>query len=245
MKLKIFIITILFSLYGCKDKLKNELPFLLHYPNQENNSKLYPLVICLHDANGRGTDNLGRGSEAYKILTEPNQQKKTPAFVIIPQCPTTEKWVNCYWTSGNYDMSILQITDQLKFVNDLIDDLVKKHNIDPTRIYITGQSMGSYGVWDLAVRKPNFFAAGLMISGGGDTSKVSQLLDLPLKMFNSDKDPLVPVRGARAINEKFKRLEGSKFSYKEYKSKKHNIWHQVWRQEKNIKWMFSQKRSLQ
>ena len=131
MKLKIFIITILFSLYGCKDKLKNELPFLLHYPNQENNSKLYPLVICLHDANGRGTDNLGRGSEAYKILTEPNQQKKTPAFVIIPQCPTTEKWVNCYWTSGNYDMSILQITDQLKFVNDLIDDLVKKHNIDP------------------------------------------------------------------------------------------------------------------
>ena len=244
MKLKLFIIATLFTLYGCKDELRSELPFLLHYPNKENNTKLYPLVICLHDANGRGNDNLGRGSEAFKLLTDSTQQIKTPAFVLIPQCPKAKKWVNCYWTSGNYDMSILEITDQLKDVNDLIDDVVEKHNIDPARIYITGQSMGSYGVWDLAVRKPHFFAAGLMISGGGDTNKVHQLLDLPLKMYNSEKDPIVPVRGARAINYKFKKLEASKFYYKEYKTKNHNIWHQVWSQEKVIKWMFSQKRSL-
>ena len=207
MKLRLFITIILFTLYGCKDELRSELPFLLNHPSNVNNAKLYPLVICLHDADGRGNDNLGRGSVAYKLLTDSTQQIKTPAFVLMPQCPKAKKWVNCYWTSGNYDMSILEITDQLRAVNDLIDDIVEKYNIDTDRIYITGQSMGSYGVWDLAVRKPDFFAAGLMISGGGDTNKVNELLDLPLKMYNAEKDPLVPVRGARAISNKFKKLE--------------------------------------
>lgn len=243
LKFKLFATILIILLFGCKNDISSELPFLLHKPIEQQENRLYPLVICLHDADGRGSDNTGRGSEAYMILTDSLQQSKNPSYILIPQCPIAKKWVNCYWTSGNYDMSILEITNELEIVNELIDDIVEKYNIDRSRIYLTGQSMGSYGVWDLSVRKPNFFAAAIMISGGGDINTVVNLLELPMKMYNSEKDPLVPSRGAKSITQKFKEFKSHHFTYKEYEGAAHNIWHRVWRSEKIIEWMFSKKRS--
>lgn len=243
MKFRLFAIILNLLLFGCNNDISSELPFLLCKPLKQQGDKLYPLVICLHDADGRGSDNKGRGSEAYMILTDSLQQDKNPSYILIPQCPTAKKWVNCYWTSGNYDMSILEITHELEMVNELIDNIVEKYNIDRSRIYLSGQSMGSYGVWDLSVRKPNFFAAAIMISGGGDINTVVDLLELPIKMYNSKKDPLVPSRGARAVNQKFKEFKSHHFTYKEYEGEMHNIWHKVWKSEKIIEWMFSKNRS--
>ena len=36
---------------------------------------------------------------------------------------------------------------------------------DPTRVYLTGQSMGGHGAWMFAAQQPRFFAAVAVVCG--------------------------------------------------------------------------------
>ncbi len=48
-------------------------------------------------------------------------------------------------------------------VDKLVDELVHRHNIDTTRIYLTGLSRGGYGVWQMAINHPKKYAAMISI----------------------------------------------------------------------------------
>ena len=50
-------------------------------------------------------------------------------------------------------------------------DEVTKIRCDPTRVYLTGLSMGGYGSWNLALTHPEKFAAVVPICGGSELIK--------------------------------------------------------------------------
>src|SRR5947207_771990 len=65
--------------------------------------------------------------------------------------------------------------------------------LDPQRLYITGLSMGGFGVWDAIVRQPRRFRAAVPICGGYDEDALGPVVDLPLWTFHAADDPVVTV----------------------------------------------------
>ncbi|MDB4743974.1 phospholipase, partial [Planctomicrobium sp.] len=101
--------------------LEIELDYLLSLPENYESKNEWPLILFLHGAGERG-DNLDR----VKIHGPPKliaSGEKLPFIVVSPQCPK-DRWWNA-----------VELTA-------LLDEIVEKHNVDESRIYVTGLSMG-------------------------------------------------------------------------------------------------------
>jgi predicted peptidase len=88
----------------------------------------------------------------------------------------------------------------------MIDDVLANYNVDKSRIYLTGLSMGGFGTWDLAVSYPNYFAAIAPICGGGNPILVSRLKDIPVWVFHGKKDDAVPEQQSALMVEALKKI---------------------------------------
>ena len=116
----------------------------------------------------------------------------------------------------------------------------KEYSIDPQRIYLTGLSMGGYGTWDLLARKPDLFAAGVPVCGGGDESTAEKFAKVPVWVFHGDKDTAVPVGRSRTMVEALKKAGGHP-KYTEYAGVGHNPWDKAYADPKLMNWLFKQK----
>ena len=70
------------------------LPYRLHVPEKPEPRRLYPLVVHMHGAGSRGTNNLDqiRNGGADFILWA---KRRGEEFVFLaPQCPADKKWVD-------------------------------------------------------------------------------------------------------------------------------------------------------
>ncbi len=65
----------------------------------------------------------------------------------------------------------------------LIEDFVALRGVDPNRIYLMGYSAGGDGVWQLAPRMADRFAAAAMMAGHPNESSVLGLRNLPFAIF--------------------------------------------------------------
>src|SRR4051812_12037849 len=59
----------------------------------------YPLLVFLHGAGERGTDNAAQLKWGGKFVGQ-GIQGKQKCFVIAPQCPPGKQWVNTPWAQG-------------------------------------------------------------------------------------------------------------------------------------------------
>ena len=221
---------------------QNILPYILDEPIIVEDSSLYPLVICLHGAGGRGDDNTGRGCYAYDVLKQTENRENYPCYIFFPQCPTGEQWVDTPWNLGNYNIGDVEASDEMEFVIHFIDSIINNYSIDKSRIYVTGQSMGGFGTWDLILRRPELFACAIPVCGGGDTSKVNRIKDLPIWIFHGSEDDIIPVEASREMYNSLKRLN-NKVMYTEFEGVKHGSWIPAWNNEELVEWMFNQKTS--
>src|SRR6185503_10295695 len=71
--------------------------------------------------------------------------------------------------------------------------------IDPARIYATGQSMGGFGTWSIITQHPDLFAAAIPICGGGDPSQAPKTKAMPIWAFHGNADTVVPVENTRGM----------------------------------------------
>src|SRR5262245_9227645 len=94
-------------------------------------------------------------------------REKYPCFVVAPQCPEGEQWVEVDWTLDAHDFDEKpSVTMQL--VIELLENLPQKYSIDLSRLYVTGLSMGGFATWDMISRYPDKFAAAAQVCGGAD-----------------------------------------------------------------------------
>jgi predicted esterase len=166
------------------------LPYRLFIPANYSSAKRYPIVLCLHGAGERGSDNLTQITN-YRLATswaDPANQLNYPCFVVAPQCPASGGW--------NTNLS-LPIRPELAVANNILDSLAREFAIDTNRFYVTGLSMGGYGTWELIIRFPARFAAAVPMSGGADQSYAVNCVGVPIWDFHGALDPLVPVQYSR------------------------------------------------
>jgi predicted peptidase len=116
-----------------------------------SNTNKYPVVIALHGIKEKGNtlaDVPRVANVGLPKLVKYGQQY--PFILISPQLKTTMSM----W-SGDY---VMQVVNYVK----------TKLRIDEKRIYLTGLSLGGYGVWKVAAAYPSVFAAMVPICSGGN-----------------------------------------------------------------------------
>lgn len=219
------------------------MPYRLFVPNDYNPDKAYPLVLFLHGAGERGTDNNAQltANKGATLWAENQNQAAYPCFVVAPQCPAEKQWVNTNWSYGSYSTDEIPISTELKMVKDIIDTIGIKYNIDPEKLFVTGLSMGGYGTWDIIMRFPGMFRAAVPICGAGDPSKASLLKNLTLRVFHSSDDGVVPVSGSRDMVNAINAIGPSSRTefYTEYTDQGHFSWVNAYNTEDLVNWLFT------
>ena len=223
------------------DPYGSTLPYQLLKPAGSHAAKL-PLVLFLHGAGERGTNNTAQLRNGTKLFLDPANQAKFPAYVLAPQCPPNKQWVDMPWGTDKGSQPETP-SAPMQLVIALLDSLEKEHPIDTDRIYVTGLSMGGYGTWDLITRFPNRFAAGAPVCGGGDETVAAKAAKVPLWVFHSDDDTVVKTIRSRNMVAAI-RAAGGQPKYFEYWGLGHNSWDATYAEPELLPWMFSQKRGL-
>ena len=57
----------------------------------------YPLVLFLHGAGERGNNNSAQLIHGTKLYLDAANRAKFPCFVVAPQCPANQQWVDMPW----------------------------------------------------------------------------------------------------------------------------------------------------
>jgi len=211
-------------------------------------SKKYPLVVFLHGSGERGIDNEKQLTWGADIFLDSLNRNRYPAIILFPQCPANESWANTTRTEikdslGGFRLDTLarpKKTTQLLL--NFIDTLGASGGIDKQRIYIGGLSMGGFGTFEILWRRPDLFAAAIVICGGGTPEKVSSYAPkLPIWVFHGDADAVVPVSNSRIMVTALKSAKMS-LTYTEYPGVNHDSWKNAFAEPKLMDWIFSQKK---
>lgn len=219
-----------------KNKNGDTMPCRIFKPAGYNRKSRYPLVLCFHGAGGRCTDSKSRGTQAFVALSSPEVQKEYPAFLLTPQCPGDKVWVTTF-----YSLSKDKPSEPMGLVVDILQSVCAEFRVDPTRVYVTGQSMGGYGTWDIIVRYPKTFAAAIPVCGGGDFHQAKRIAHLPIWAFHGDKDTVVLPRASRRMVEALKKAGSKNVEYTEYPGVAHASWVPAWKEKELIPWLFKQR----
>ena len=220
------------------------LAYRLFQPDGHDQTRRYPLFLFLSSSMGRGFDNKAQIERGARVLASDAVQGIQPCFVLAPQCPPRTQWLNTSFKTmpfPNYDQDGIPESDTMKSVVKLINKLVKEFNIDPDRIYVTGDSMGSSGTWDIITRHPDLFAAAFTSSGVSDPSKAPLIAHMPIWAFHGEKDRVSDVNNTRNMVRELRRY-GSDCRFTEFEGAGHGI-PQVYEQPGLFPWAFSQARN--
>jgi predicted peptidase len=217
-----------------------KLLYRLMKPKDYDPKRKYPLVLFLHGAGERGDDNQAQLKWGAEDFASETNRSKHPCFVVVPQCPHDEQWVDVPWSADSHTMPE-KPTPALRKSLDLIAQLSKEFSIDPNRLYITGLSMGGYGVWDAIQRHPDLFAAAAPVCSGGDPQYARQIAHVPIWAFHGAKDPVVKPHRSREMIEAIKAVGGQP-KYTEYPDATHNSWTPTYDDPELYQWMFAQSR---
>lgn len=215
------------------------LPYRLHKPADAHSGKHYPVVLFFHGAGERGTNNADQLKHVAPAFVTPLALEKFPCFVIAPQCPNDQQWVNMPW--GNETGTRPEASASMQLALGALDDAIKEFAIDTNRIYVSGLSMGGYATWDCITRFPNRFAAGVPICGGGDEKTVTpEVAKVPVWAFHSSDDTAVKVIRTRNMIAAMK-AAGGRPHYFEYFGLGHFSWGQAYAEPELFPWLFSQR----
>lgn len=201
-----------------------------------------PVVLFLHGAGERGSDNWRQTSVGLGAAIEQNPSR-FPFVAVFPQCPHG-RW----WTDPNMQALALKS----------LEITMKEFNADPERVYLTGLSMGGYGSWRIVANNPGKFAAIAVVCGGilpppglrvEDNFKgpngedpyawvAKQVGKTPVWVFHGGADPVVPVGESRKMVEALK-AAAANVKYTEYQGVGHNSWDKAYSEAGLTDWFLS------
>jgi predicted peptidase len=212
------------------------MPYRLFVPRDYNPAKKYPLVLWLHNAAGRGSDNLlqisGSNFLGTHIWTDPENQEKHPAFVLAPQCGDTKAW-------GRPHANTPPVA--LRLALEILDKVEREYSVDLDRVYVVGQSMGGEGVWAALADAPGRFAAAIALCGYGELWMIDRDAKVPVWIFQGDADEIVDVGRAREWVEALHKADGAP-KYTEVPAWGHNVWEKAFTSPDIVPWIFAQHR---
>ncbi|MCG6117568.1 MAG: dienelactone hydrolase family protein [Aquimonas sp.] len=142
-------------------------------PCEAEDGRRRPLFISLHG--GGGTASEYNDEQWANQLELGHSYAPAEGIYIAPRAPTDE-W-DC-WHGPTVDALLVR----------LIDALVAAGTVDPDRVYLMGYSAGGDGVYQLAPRMADRFAAAAMMAGHPNGVSVENLRNLPFAIHMGAQD---------------------------------------------------------
>jgi len=190
-----------------------------------------PVIVFLHGIGQRGAGGFLPESGAGVALLR-RYLSKVPAVVLLPQCRA-----GSYWSDPFMDEMVMTALSQTE----------SEFEADPGRLYLTGVSMGGYGVWHLASRHAGRFAALVSVCGGVHGRDGARFKDTaekvgrtPAWLFHGADDRVVSVEESRRMTAALKAVGGN-VKYSEYPGVGHAVWTQVFAERGLMPWLLSQR----
>lgn len=201
-------------------------------------------MLFLHSSSASGVDqisqyeaNRGPGLELW--ASDP-VQRRHPSYIVAPRADfsVAPTWVRQWVATPDPSP---QEREPLELAIELIrNELPAELPIDPRRLYITGYSMGAFGVWIGIGRHPELFAAAIPIAGGGDPVQAAAA-SAAVWAFHGDADPVVPVDRTREMVEAV-RQGGGNVRYNELPGVDHGAYGAALTTPGLVDWLFEQAR---
>ncbi|MEQ8762898.1 MAG: prolyl oligopeptidase family serine peptidase [Planctomycetota bacterium] len=226
-----------------KDGSSREYRYLVLEPLEREEGKTYPVVLFLHGAGERGDDPRLLEKHFLDRIVESPVRERFPCYVIAPQCPKDDMWSRTIWSNRESSEQAKEPTEALAAAWAIFQKEIERlPAVDPSRLYLTGLSMGGFGSWELAARHPETFAAVVPICGGGDERQAERLINVPIWAFHGAKDEVVPVERTRSMIAAIRKAGGEPL-YTEFPEEGHSSWKPAYQDpDRAIGWMFAQKR---
>jgi poly(3-hydroxybutyrate) depolymerase len=134
-----------------------------------------PLVVALHPG-GRAPY---YGSSFMQSIVEP-ALRSWGAVVVAPDVPDGS------WATARSERAVLALVEHVR----------AHYAIDPTRVLVTGYSMGGRGTWYMASRHPDVFTGAIVMAGSPGDTDLESLPAVPLYLINSPEDEVIPFEAA-------------------------------------------------
>lgn len=168
------------------------MPYRVYVPAKYSASTPTPLVIALHG--------LGANEDSFfdSYSRVPPQLAEKHGFLMAAPLG--------YRVDGFYGSRIMaggDIASQRRGeyseqdVLEVLRLMKANYNVDESRIYLIGHSMGAIGTWALAAKHPQIWAATAAFAGIGAPALAEQMKHIPHFVVHGDNDPTVNVSGSR------------------------------------------------
>jgi predicted peptidase len=225
---------------------KSQIRYLIYFPEEygKDPAQKWPVLLFLHGSGEAGSDlDLVKKVGLPAVLT---RQSDFPFIVIAPQLPAPSS----SYDSGPIDQQTYLIqwgwNSQIEALDELLKRVIPAYAIDPSRVYLTGLSLGGYGAWAYALRYPHRFAAVVPIAGGympdSDSvpGNICDLKDLPIWAFHGSSDTTVPPTQSRVLVDALKAC-GSQVRFTMIRGGGHAAsWEYAYNSAELWEWMLSQ-----
>ncbi len=172
------------------DNLKRT--FKVYTPSSYDKSSPLPLVIALHGRGGNGESMILVTRKGFNKLAERD------GFIVVYPDGVEQNWNDGRSDEEANDRAHSENIDDVGFISELIDIMIKDHNADPKRVYVTGISNGAIMAYRLACELSDKITAiapvdgnipYMLFPGCSPSGPVSVLA------INNMNDPLVPYEG--------------------------------------------------
>ena len=206
-----------------------KLNYLLYLPSSygKDANQKWPLLVFLH-----GTREVGRDVNKLKKAIVPHLVEDNPDFPFIVVSPQSPSQVGGWYPN-------------LKAIEAILDEVQHDFAIDADRVYLTGLSMGGYGVWALAMDDADRFAAIAPVVGGYfySAKQLCKLKDKPTWVFGAKRDRNVPIKESERVVKALKDCGGEpKFTV--FENAGHDEgWELAYTTTDIFEWLLQQKRT--
>ncbi len=211
------------------DETGEILPYRIYVPTKYDASRTYPLIVALHGGGGNENTMIGGPKSQMKTLAE-----KHGYIVAAP---------SAYRAFGGYgkefdekaapELAHMTRLSEIDVLNVL--KLVRaEYNVDPSRIFLMGHSMGGNGTWRLGAKYADIWAGLAPVASGQATPEgfahgtiapglammrlttkpydFEAIRHIPVFVCHGVLDPRAPIENARAMVAAMKEL-GMNYAY--------------------------------
>lgn len=235
-------------------------PYSVYVPRNYDSSRSWPLVVGLHAS---GSNHWLMMRRLFGVGNRPGESE-AQAKRRMPPLPDVPMLAVCPNGRGNsFGFSGLGEDDVWR----AIADVKRVYNVDESRIYLTGFSMGGRGTWDLGLKYPDRFAAIAPVAGlthyrftrnwpkesnpamfflleaTSPLNSAENALNLPIHVFHGANDPAVWPANSDAMFERLSELSQTP-AYTKYANASHNVWDRAWARASIFDW-FAQYRRVE
>ena len=207
------------------------LPYRIYLPKGVGGSKRTPILLLLHGAGERGSDNYTQMRNFKNIFTTAGDII-TDSIIIAPQCPSHGWW--------SLDEGYNDENGWLGAANRLLESVKSEYKGDDERIYVSGLSMGGIATWELLQRYPDRFTAAVPVCGRGDTSLAYRLTNIPIWIYHGTADTTISFYASQDMYDAIVNAGGNMADFKILSGVGHNAWDAAYSDREMFSWMFAQ-----